>query len=112
YRMDRADSFMRKVYTKVWSHLLPQILLGLRVKDYSCGFKMIKRKVYNSVLPLKGEEKVTQIEMLTKAQRMGYKFVEVGVSHYPRKHGTQTGANIKVILRSIRDLIKLWFQLR
>lgn len=112
YRRARADSTMRKLYTAVWSHWLPKILLGLNVTDYSCGFKLIKKNVYKRVLPLKGEEKVTQIEMLTKAQRLGFKFAEVGVNHYPRRYGTQTGADIRVIMRSIRDLIKLWWQLR
>jgi hypothetical protein len=73
---------------------------------------MIKREVYEAIQPLKGEEKVTQIEMLTKAQRFGYKFSEVKVGHYPRKHGKQTGADIKVIMRSVRDLLKLWWQLK
>jgi glycosyltransferase involved in cell wall biosynthesis len=111
-RTNRADPLMRKLFTFVWSKLLPRILLGLKVTDYSCGFKLVRKKVYDSVLPLVGEEKVTQIEMLTKAQRAGFKFAEVGVSHYPRKFGHQTGADIKVILRSMRDLLKLWRQLR
>ena len=59
-----------------------------------------------------GEEKVTQIEMLTKAQRKGYKFAEVNVSHYPRKFGHQTGADVDVIMKSIQNLLKLWYQLR
>jgi hypothetical protein len=92
--------------------MLPRILLGLRVTDYSCGFKLIRKKVYKKVQPLVGEEKVTQIEMLTKAQRAGFKFAEVKVNHYPRKHGQQTGADIKVITKSIHDLLKLCYQLR
>ena len=111
-RKHRADPFIRKLFTFVWSKLLPRILLGLKVTDYSCGFKLIRKKVYNSVLPLVGEEKVTQIEMLTKAHREGFKFAEVKVNHYPRKFGHQTGADMKVILRSVRDLLKLWLQLR
>jgi len=112
YRIKRADSFMRKLYTFVWTRLLPRILFGLKVSDYSCGFKMIRKKVYDDVQPLIGEEKVTQIEMLVKAQKAGFKFANVGVHHYPREFGHQTGADIKVILRSVRDLIKLWWQLR
>jgi glycosyltransferase involved in cell wall biosynthesis len=111
-RKERADPFMRKVFTFVWSKMLPRILLGLRVTDYSCGFKLIRKKVYKKVQPLVGEEKVTQIEMLTKAQRAGFKFAEVKVNHYPRKHGQQTGADIKVITKSIHDLLKLCYQLR
>jgi hypothetical protein len=63
-------------------------------------------------LPLVGEEKVTQIEMLAKAQRKGYRFAEVEVNHFPRKFGVQTGANLRVVLRSVRDLFKLWKTLR
>jgi glycosyltransferase involved in cell wall biosynthesis len=111
-RSNRADSFVRKIYTVVWSKILPKVLFGLRVTDYSCGFKLIKKEVYQKVQPLVGEEKVTQIELLIKAQRMGYKFAEIEVKHLPRKFGKQTGANIKVIVRSVRDLFKLWCQLR
>jgi len=103
---------MRKLFTWGWSIVLPRLLFGLNVTDYSCGFKMIKKEVFNKVQPLIGEEKVTQIEMLVKAQRMGFKFAEVKVDHYPRKHGEQTGADLKVVFKSVKDLIKLWKQLR
>lgn len=111
-RIRRADPFFRRLATLVWGKILPRVLLGLKVSDYSCGFKMIRKKVYNAVQPLVGEEKVTQIEMLVKAQRMGFLFAEVAVHHYPRRFGHQTGADLKVVLRSIKDLVKLWWQLR
>lgn len=111
YRLTRADSFIRKIYTFGWS-MLAKILLGLKARDYSCGFKLIKKEVFEAVQPLEGEEKVTQIELLVKAGKKGFKFAEVGVHHYPRKFGQQTGADIKVILRSIMDLFKLWWKLR
>ncbi len=107
YRLRRADSLPRKIFTFGWA-LIARILLGLEVKDYSCGFKLIKKAVFEAVQPLVGEEKVTQIELLIKAKRLGFKIVEVGVHHYPRVAGQQTGANIKVVFRSILDLIKLW----
>lgn len=110
YRIKRADSFSRKIYTYLWG-LIPVFLWGLNVRDYSCGFKMIKKKVFNKIQPLIGEEKVTQIEMLVKAKRAGFRFEEVGVHHYPREFGKQTGANLKVVVRSVIDLIKLWQKL-
>ncbi len=112
YRMERADPFIRRFYTFIWTKMLPKIIFRLKVRDYSCGFKLIKKEVFDEVQPLVGEEKVTQIEMLVKAQRMGYKFTEVGVHHYPREYGSQTGANIKVVTKSITDLVKLWKKLR
>lgn len=111
FRLKRADSLMRKVYTWGWTYVLPRVLFGLRVSDYSCGFKLIKKEVFDSVQPLVGEEKVTQIEMLVKAQRAGFKFAEVGVRHYPREFGRQTGANLKVVAKSVINLVKLWQKL-
>lgn len=111
YRLGRADSFLRRLFTWGWA-LLAKILLGLSVRDYSCGFKLIKKEVFDAVQPLVGEEKVTQIEMLVKARRKGFKFAEVGVHHYPRTAGTQTGANFKVVLKSLHNLLALWCQLR
>lgn len=111
YRIKRADSMARKIFTFGWK-TLAFILLGLDVKDYSCGFKMIKREVYDAVLPLVGEEKVTQIELLVKAKRKGYNFVEVGVHHFPRASGQQTGAKLAVVFKSLGDLFNLWTQLR
>jgi glycosyltransferase involved in cell wall biosynthesis len=111
-RKERSDPYIRQVYTLVWSRILPLILFGLNVKDYSCGFWVIKKDVYDAIKPIKSEEKVTKIEILVKAKRKGYKFAEVEVNHYPRGAGAQTGADIKVITRSIIDLVKLRFQLR
>lgn len=111
YRLKRGDFLMRSVYTFGWS-TIARVLLGLDAKDYSCGFKLIKKKVFEAVQPLEGEEKVTQIELLVKAKRLGFKTAEVGVYHYPRKFGQQTGTNLKVVLKSIFDLFKLWRELK
>ena len=111
FRIKRADSFLRKVYTFGWK-TLARILLGLKAKDYSCGFKMIKKEVFAKVQPLVGEEKVTQIELLVKARKEGFRFAEVGVHHYPRLKGKQTGAKLSVVFKSVLDLFKLWEKLK
>lgn len=111
YRIKRADSLARKIFTFGWA-LLARILLGLKVRDYSCGFKMIKKEVFEKVQPLVGEEKVTQIELLVKARKKGFRFSEVGVNHYPRISGIPTGAKLKVVIKSVFDLLKLWKKLK
>ncbi len=111
YRLNRNDSISRKVFTFGWA-LIVRVLLGLKVKDYSCGFKLIKKEVFDTVEPLHTEEKVTQIEFLVKAKKAGFKFAEIGVHHYTRVFGAETGANINVVIKSIVDLFKLWWQLK
>lgn len=107
YRLNRADPFQRRVFTWGWK-MLAMVLLGLNVRDYSCGFKLIRKKAIDDVSPIKSEEKVTQIEMLIKLKKKGYKFAEVGVHHYPRTAGVPTGANIAVVKKSFLDMLKLW----
>ncbi len=111
YRRERADSFWRRLFTWGWARLA-KILLGLSVRDYSCGFKLVKRKVFEAVQPIEAEEKVFQIEFLVKAQKKRFRFAEVGVRHYPRKEGSQTGADLKVVLKSLCDLLTLWRRLK
>jgi len=110
YRLKRMDSFVRIAGTYFWN-LLAKFLLSLPARDYSCGFKLIKKSSFEKVLPLEAGEKVTQIEMLVKAKRAGALFSEVGVHHYPRKFGVQTGANFSVVIKSYLDLTKLWWKL-
>ena len=107
YRLNRADPFQRRIFTWGWK-MLAMVMLGLNVRDYSCGFKLIKRKVIEDISPIESEEKVTQIEMLIKAKKKGYKFAEVGVHHYARTAGVPTGANMSVVLKSFMDMVKLW----
>jgi len=45
-------------------------------------------------------------EILALAQRNRAKIKEVGINHYPRIYGRQTGASLKVILRAVLE--KLW----
>lgn len=110
YRLNRADPFQRRIFTWGWK-MLAMVLLGLNVKDYSCGFKLIKKKVIEDISPIESEEKVTQIEMLIKAKKKGYRFAEVGVRHYARTAGVPTGANLSVVLKSFNDMLKLWQKL-
>lgn len=107
YRIHRADPFIRSAGTFVWT-LMAKALLGLPARDYSCGFKLIKKSAFDAILPLQAGEKVTQIEMLVKAKRKGFRFAEVPVHHFPRRFGQQTGANLKVVLKSYADLLRLW----
>jgi len=107
YRLNRADPFQRRIFTWGWK-MLALFLLGLNVKDYSCGFKLIKKNVIEEISPIESEEKVTQIEMLIKAKKRGYRFAEVGVHHYPRTAGVPTGAKLSVVWKSFTDMLKLW----
>jgi glycosyltransferase involved in cell wall biosynthesis len=112
YYLDRKVSFSKKVTSRMWEFLV-YLFFGLRVKDIDCGFKLISRKVIKKIPRLESERGAfISSEFLIKAKKAGFKIVEIGVTHYPRKQGSGTGRNINVIIKSFADLFRLWKKLR
>lgn len=99
------------VTSKIWE-LIVFILYGLRVTDIDCGFKLISKKVVDTIPKLEAERGAfINSEFLIKVKKAGFKISEVGVHHYPRKEGKATGRQLKVILKSFSDLFKLWYKI-
>lgn len=105
YRIHRADPFMRRVNAFCWGTLV-RSLFGLKVRDIDCAFKLIPRRFLQQVT-LRSEGALISTELLARAQRAGYRIGEVGVHHYPRQAGQQTGAKLSVIVRAFWELLKL-----
>jgi glycosyltransferase involved in cell wall biosynthesis len=111
YRAPRRDPFLRVFYGKGWSALCT-LLFGYTVRDVDCGFKIFRREIIQHLAPTIASRGATfSIEWLVRAKRAGYRFVELPVTHRPRIAGSQTGANIDVITRAFRELVKFRLQL-
>ena len=95
YRFKRADPIIRKSNTFLY-HLYLRIIFGLRVKDVDCAFKIFPRAAYLKINPIQSKGAFFSAELLIKLKEAGYTFIEIPVNHYPRKYGSQTGADIKV----------------
>lgn len=112
YYLSRQVPIYRKLNTFLWE-LIVFVLFGLRVKDIDCGFKLISKKVIDSISKLESERGAfISSEFLIKANSQGFKIAELGVHHYPRTAGKGTGANLDVIIKSFVDLFRLWKKLR
>jgi glycosyltransferase involved in cell wall biosynthesis len=111
YRAPRRDPFLRVFYGKGWSALCA-LVFGYTVRDVDCGFKLFRREIIENLAPQIASRGATfSIEWLVRAKRAGYRFVELPVSHRPRVAGSQTGANINVITRAFRELMRFRLQL-
>ena len=111
YRAPRRDPFLRVFYGKGWSALCT-LLFGYTVRDVDCGFKLFRREIIQNLAPQIASRGATfSIEWLVRAKRAGYRFVELPVTHRPRVAGSQTGANINVIVRAFRELVQFRLQL-
>lgn len=112
YRIKRQDPFFRILFKKGWKLSL-WAAFGLTLKDVDCGFKMIKRSVLEKIPHLESSRgAMINAELAIKAKKYGFKVTQVGVNHYPRLSGKPTGVNIRVIIKSYLDLLKLWWKLK
>ncbi|HZQ11139.1 MAG TPA: glycosyltransferase family 2 protein [Anaerolineae bacterium] len=108
YRANDADPPMRRVNRWGWN-LLVRLFFGNMARDIDCGFKLFRREILQHVT-LNSDGAMVDTELLAGAQARGYKIVEVPLKHLPRTAGSPTGANLRVILRAFRDLVR--FRLR
>ena len=106
YRIKRQDPFNRKLNAFMWG-LLVKTLLGFWVKDVDCAFKLFRKEIIDNAQP-EAEGAMISTELLAKTKKLGYKIGQIGVHHYPRTAGTQTGAKPGVILKAFKELIRLY----
>lgn len=111
YREDRADSFIRSLNAWLYGMYI-YLMFGLNVKDMDCAFKIFPNKAYRDIRPIKSGGALFTAEFLIKLKNTGYLFKEFPVRHFPRQFGTQSGANINVILRMFKESWKLRNELR
>jgi len=110
YRGKRSDPVHRLVNAWGWN-VLVRLLLGIRVRDIDCAFKVFQRRVFEKV-NITSVGAMVNTEILAQAKHFGFRTKQVCVSHFPREHGRPTGANLRVITKAFRELFRLWGRLR
>jgi hypothetical protein len=88
-----------------------RLLFGLNVRDIDCAFKLYHTDLVRRA-NVQAQGAMVNTEMLVKLSRLGYRWVEVPVGHYPRKDGKASGANLRVILRAFKELLKLYQRIK
>jgi glycosyltransferase involved in cell wall biosynthesis len=105
YREHRRDGVVRHINAWGWN-LLVSLLFDLHVRDVDCAFKVYDTDLVR-LLGVHSEGAMVNTEMLVKMKLMGIGYIETPVRHLPRLHGSATGANLGVIVRAFRELLKL-----
>ena len=114
YRRQRRDPFHRTLIAKTYNAVI-SVTFGLRVHDIDCAMKLFRREVFDG-LRLDSDGPFLSAELLIKLRARGTRVAQVGVTHYPRVAGQNTGASFRKILRTFRDIARLrwalWFSRR
>jgi glycosyltransferase involved in cell wall biosynthesis len=109
-RDNRADHLMRRINGKAWTTLV-RVLLGIKISDIDCGFKLFKREVLDG-LELRAHGAMISTELMARIAGRGARVTEVSVQHLPRLAGEQSGANLKVVTLAFKELFALYRELK
>jgi glycosyltransferase involved in cell wall biosynthesis len=112
YRKKRADPARRLFVAWIYNHLI-RLLFDGGWRDVDCAFKLFRRDIFERV-PLERVQSQGAFfspELLITLRRAGIRTRQVGVRHFPRTAHEAKGASPRVILRAIRDLLRLRIRL-
>lgn len=107
-RVKRNDPWRRKVQSLIYNTLLT-LLYGNRHKDVN-SIKLFRSEVLDYV-KLESDTAFVDAELVIKAERAGFKIVEIPIEHLPRLSQGASGGKISVILETFKDLFSMRSQL-
>lgn len=110
YRIRRRDPPLRLLYARIFN-LAVRLFFDLRLRDVDCAFKVFRGDLLRGI-HLEFGGALINTEILAKARRQGATLTEVGVHHYPRLVGKQSGGTFRVIFRAMRNFLRLWWKVR
>ena len=109
WKISRSDPAHRIVIGRLYHHVV-KTLFRLRVRDVDCDFRLMRRRIFETV-HLEKDSGVICVEMMKKLQDAGFRVAEHPVHHYHRAHGRSQFFNFARVFRTLVDLMKLWWQL-
>lgn len=109
WKISRSDPLHRIVIGRVYHHVV-KLLFGLPVRDTDCDFRLMRRRIFETVR-LEKNSGVICLEMMKKFKDAGFRVAEVPVHHFHRTHGKSQFFNFRRIARTGVDVLKLWWSL-
>ena len=87
-------------------NLLPRLLFGVDTHDAG-SIKLFRREILD--IPLTSRSPFREAERILRAQRLGYRIGSVDVEHLDRRGGQASGARWRLIVQSLADLSRFWW---
>ncbi len=108
YRMKREDSWSKRISSKIANGIRNK-LSGEDIRDVGCPLKAMKREAAQSLKMFNGMHRFFP----TLLKYEGYRVIEVGVNHFPRKHGESKYSMGNRAWRAFIDLLAVcWMKSR
>ena len=101
FRIGRQDRWIRFVTSGIYNRIQGW-MLGLRVRDVNCAFKLFRRSFFDGV-QLSSDGFLIDAELYARAKKAGLSWTQVGVKHRPRELGSTT-VKVSPIVETLREL--------
>lgn len=88
YRQHRQDPPLRLFLAKGYRQLI-KLFFSLNVKDIDCAFKLFPKSLFQTI-EIVSKQFLIDAEILIKAKKNNYSFIERPVKHYSRLHGNSS----------------------
>ncbi|MDR3613976.1 MAG: glycosyltransferase family 2 protein [Candidatus Obscuribacterales bacterium] len=104
WRVNRNDPPKRKLQSHVYNAML-RLFYGHKQKDVN-SIKLFKRRIFDKV-QLQSYTPFVDAELCIRAERAGFKIIEIPIEHLPRLSQGASGGKFSVIWETFSDLIKM-----
>lgn len=106
-RSDRSDyTWARKLVS--WTNItLLQTLFGTKIRQFQY-ISMYRLSALRSIKIEYWQSAFFLAEIIIKFQALGKQITEVEIKYAPRVSGKATGAKLKLILLTVRDILRFW----
>ncbi len=111
FRFDRTSEGPKRIAYSFVYNLLIRTLFGVQIKDVNFSFKVMHRRVLESI-ELKSQGSFVDAELVVKAIRRGFRVFQIGVDYFPRTRGISTLASPSVIARILKEFGALYSETR
>jgi glycosyltransferase involved in cell wall biosynthesis len=108
YKLERNDPWHRICIGNAYNRFA-RFLFRVRIRDIDCDFRLIRHSLLEQI-KLSSTSGTICVELVRKIELTGCRVVEVGVHHYPRLHGRSQFFRIRSLLKTLRQLTRLWIQ--
>ena len=109
YRIDRKDPWTRRAASAVFNGL-SSFAFGMSVRDLNCSFKLFRGDLLRG-LPLESDDFFIDTELAARIHRGGWRTVQRGVHHFPRRAGQST-VRARDVPRTIAAIARFWIRWR
>jgi len=110
YREYNANSSLRK-FISLCYNLFIRILFGVNFRDMGTALRVVRRDAVDKIhITCNGP--FAPAEIILKLAKLGCKIGMVPMKSYPRLHGRSTSLLPKNCLKTIKEMLKVWYLIK